>query len=90
MVSRNTSQTTPLTALAKHRRGCLPARGSRSQSYGQSPTDPMEGSRPASITRLVNAHEVNCVPWSPWITVFSFGDLFESAIPTAFVTSAVS
>src|SRR2546427_10238505 len=29
----------------------------------QSPTEPIEGSRPESRARLVTAHEVNCVPW---------------------------
>ena len=35
----------------------------------QSPTEPIDGRRPESIARRVNAQEVNCVPWSEWITV---------------------
>ena len=30
----------------------------------QSPIDPMEGTSPESIARLVNGHDVNWVPWS--------------------------
>jgi hypothetical protein len=35
----------------------------------------------------VNAHEVNWVPWSEWITVPS-GPRWSIAIPSAFVTRA--
>ena len=30
----------------------------------QSPIEPIDGTNPESIARRVNAHDVNCVPWS--------------------------
>ncbi len=53
----------------------------------QSPTIPMDGTRPDSRARWVNAQEVNWVPWSECITVPGSGWRFPIAIPNAEVTS---
>jgi hypothetical protein len=53
----------------------------------QLPTEPIEGTSPESSARLVNAQDVNCVPWSEWITVPS-GRRPSMAIPGALVTRA--
>src|SRR5690606_7003568 len=51
----------------------------------QSPTDPIEGTRPDWRARWVNAQEVNWAPWSLWITVPA-GVRQSMAIPRAEVT----
>ncbi len=53
----------------------------------QSPTVPMDGTRPDSRARWVNAQEVNWVPWSECMTVPGSGWRFPIAIPNAEVTS---
>jgi hypothetical protein len=40
------------------------------------------------MARRVNAHDVNWVPWSEWITVPSSGLRCPIAMPSALVTSA--
>jgi hypothetical protein len=41
------------------------------------------------MARRVNAQDVNCVPWSLWMTVApSGGRRYSIAMPRAFVTSA--
>ena len=55
----------------------------------QSPTDPIEGTRPDWpdwCARSVNAQEVKGVPWSEWITVSASGWRLPIAIPRAEVT----
>ena len=52
-----------------------------------SPTDPMEGSKPAWRTRSLKLQQVNRVPWSEWITVPVVGVRSVSAIGSALVTS---
>ena len=51
----------------------------------QLPTEPIEGTSPESSARLVNAQDVNRVPWSEWITVPS-GPRPSMAMPRASVT----
>jgi hypothetical protein len=54
----------------------------------QFPTEPIDGTNPESIARCVKAQEVNCVPWSLWMTVLpSRGRRCSIAIPSALVTS---
>ena len=54
----------------------------------QSPIEPIEGTSPESRARRVNAHDVNWVPWSEWISAPGEGRRLEIALPSAFVTSA--
>jgi len=53
-----------------------------------SPTVPSEGRRPAFRAREVRAHEVKCVPWSPWMMVPGAGRRESITIPSAFVASS--
>jgi hypothetical protein len=53
----------------------------------QLPTVPIESMRPESSARLVNAQDVNWVPWSEWMTVPS-GWRLSIAMPRALVTRA--
>ena len=53
----------------------------------QSPIDPMDGMRPESSARRVNVHDVNCVPWSEWMSAPGEGCRLSMAVPKAFVSS---
>ena len=54
----------------------------------QSPTDPMDGTRPGWRARSPNAQDVNWVPWSECMTVPESGWRLRIAMPSAEVTSA--
>ena len=53
----------------------------------QSPTEPIDGTRPESSARRVNAQDVNWVSWSLCMTVPA-GAWRSMAMPSALVTSA--
>ena len=67
---------------------CIRARNDSINALSeQSPTDPIEGTRPDWRARSPNAQEMKGVPWSEWITVSGSGWRLPIAIPRAEVTS---
>jgi hypothetical protein len=52
-------------------------------------TEPIDGTRPESLARWVNAQEANCTPWSEWTIAPVGGMRLSMAMPRALVPSAV-